>query len=142
MGWTASAATLHCASLSSVTLASSYEPLQPAITRDSLSLHLEDVQYGRRRVIVRYRTDHPKGARTKSRTERVVDLHEPATLEALSHYVMDERPRDADSPIVFLIGGLGSRRYEPLSYAALIRLFQRHCEQTGIRVPWLTPHAL
>jgi integrase len=109
---------------------------------EALSLHLEDVQYGRRRVIVRYRIDHPKGARTKSRTERVVDLHEPATLEALSRYVMDERPRDAESSIVFLVGGHGSRRCEPLSYAALVRLFQRHCEAVGIREPWLTPHAL
>jgi len=39
-----------------------------------LCLHLEDVQYGRKRVIICYRTDHPKGARTKTRTERVVDL--------------------------------------------------------------------
>jgi len=108
----------------------------------ALSLHLEDVQYGRQRVIVRYRTDHPKGARTKSRTERVVDLHEPATLAALSRYVMDERPPDAESPIVFLIGGRGSRRCEPLSYAGLVRLFQRHCERAGIREAWLTPHAL
>src|SRR5581483_2779595 len=29
-----------------------------------LNLHLEDIQYGRRRVIVRHRTDHPKGVRT------------------------------------------------------------------------------
>ncbi len=39
-----------------------------------LNLHLEDIQYGRRRVIIRYRDDHPKGVRTKSRRERVVDL--------------------------------------------------------------------
>jgi integrase len=107
-----------------------------------LSLHLEDVHYGRRRVIVRYRTDHPKGARTKSRTERVVDLHEPATLEAVSHYVMDERPREAETPIMFLVGGQGQRRCEPLSYAALVRLFQRRCEHLGMRAPWVTPHAL
>ena len=109
---------------------------------EALSLHLEDVQYGRRRVIVRYRTDHPKGARSKSRTERVVDLHKPGTLEALSRYVMDERPRGVESPIIFLIGGRGSRRGEALSYAALVKLFQRHCERVGIRAPWITPHAL
>jgi integrase len=109
---------------------------------EALSLHLEDVQYGRRRVIVRYRTDHPKGARTKSRTERVVDLHEPATLEAVSRYVMDERPQEAETPIVFLVGGRGVKRCEPLSYAALVKLFQRRCERLGMRAPWLTPHAL
>jgi integrase len=107
-----------------------------------LSLHLDDVQYGRRRVIVRYRSDHPKGARTKSRTERVVDLHEPATLEALSAYVMNERPREAQTPIVFLVGGRGVRRCESLSYAALVKLFQRRCDALGIRQPWVTPHAL
>ncbi|MBV8719725.1 MAG: tyrosine-type recombinase/integrase [Chloroflexi bacterium] len=109
---------------------------------EALSMHLEDVQYGQRRVIVRYRTDHPKGARTKSRTERVVDLHEPRTLDALNRYVMDERPRDSESPIIFLVGGRGARRREPLSYAALVKLFQRHCERAGIRAPWVTPHAL
>jgi integrase len=109
---------------------------------EALSLHLEDVQYGRRRVIVRYRTDHPKGARTKSRTERVVDLYEPGTLEALNRYVMDERPRDTVSSIIFLVGGSGSRRGEPLSYAGLVKLFQRHCERLGIRAPWVTLHAL
>jgi site-specific recombinase XerD len=107
-----------------------------------LALHLEDVQYGRRRVIIRCRTDHAKGARTKSRTERVVDLHEPAALAALSAYVMRERPTESDSPVVFLVGGRGAKRCEPLSYQALVKLFQRRCARLGIREPWVTPHAL
>ena len=107
-----------------------------------LNLRLEDVQYGRRRIVVRWRDDHPKAVRTKSRTERVVDLHEPATLATLSAYVMHERPTDAASPFVFLIGGRGRRRGEPLSYAALVKLFARACERAGIRTPWVTPHAL
>jgi integrase/recombinase XerD len=41
-----------------------------------LGLHLTDIAYGRRRVTVRVRFDHPRGVRSKSRTERVVDLHE------------------------------------------------------------------
>jgi integrase/recombinase XerD len=60
-----------------------------------LNLHLEDIQYGRRRVLIRHRTDHPKGARTKSQLERVVDLHEPETLASVSAYVLSERPADA-----------------------------------------------
>jgi integrase len=107
-----------------------------------LNLKLEDVQYGRRRVVIRHREDHPKGVRTKSRTERVVDLHEPEALAMLSAYVMEERPRDAESPFVFLVGGHGKRRLEPLSYSALVKLFARVCERAGIREPWLTPHAL
>jgi integrase len=107
-----------------------------------LCLKLEDVQYGRRRVIVRHRENHPKGARTKSRTERVVDLHEPEALTTLSAYVMTERPLDAESPFVFLVGGGGKRRLEPLSYSALVRTFARRCETLGIRKPWVTPHAL
>ena len=55
---------------------------------------------------------------------------------------MDERPRDSESPIVFLVGGRGAHRCEPLSYAALVELFQRHCDRTDIRAPWVTPHAL
>jgi integrase len=47
-----------------------------------LNLHLEDIQYGRRRIVIRYRTDHPRRVRTKSRSERFVDLLEP---EALPH---------------------------------------------------------
>jgi len=61
--------------------------------------------------------------RSNSRTERVVDLHEAGTLEAVSAYVMHERPHDTMSPILFLVGGNGPRRHEALSYAALLRLF-------------------
>jgi integrase len=107
-----------------------------------LNLQLGDVQYGRKRVIIYYRTDHPAGARTKSRTERVVDLLQPETLQAVSDYVMQERPTDSSNPYVFLIGGRGKRRGEPLSYHALVKLFARHCERLGIRTPWVTPHAL
>lgn len=107
-----------------------------------LNLKLEDVQYGRRRVVVRHREDHPKGARAKSRTERVVDLHEPEALATLSAYVMEERPGEAESRFAFLVGGRGKRRLEPLSYSALAKLFERHCERLGIREPWITPHAL
>jgi integrase len=107
-----------------------------------LTLQLGDLQYGRKRVVIRYRTDHPKRARTKSRTERVVDLLQPETLQAVSDYVMDERPTDAQSPYVFLVGGHGKRRQEPLGYHALVKLFERHCERLGIRDPWVTPHSL
>jgi integrase/recombinase XerD len=107
-----------------------------------LGLHPTDVAYGRRRIVMRVRDDHPRGVRSKSRTERVVDLHETATLEAVSAYVMQERPAEATSPILFLVGGRGRRRCEPLSYAALVRLFARACSRAGIRTPWITPHAL
>lgn len=107
-----------------------------------LNLHLEDIQYGRRRVVVRHRTDHPRGVRTKSRRERVVDLHEPEALQALSAYVMHERPRTGETALVFLVGGHGQRRNEALGYDALVKLFRRRCERLGIREPWLTPHAL
>ncbi len=107
-----------------------------------LNLQLEDISYARKRVIIRYRTEHPKGARTKSRTERVVDLLQAGTLQAVSDYVMHERPSDTSSPYVFLVGGRGKRRDEPLGYHALVKLFERHCERLGIRTPWITPHAL
>jgi len=72
-----------------------------------LCLQLEDLAYGRRRVTVRKRDDHPRGARAKARRERVVDLHEPRTLEVVSRYVLHERPAEALSPFVFLVGGAG-----------------------------------
>jgi integrase/recombinase XerD len=106
-----------------------------------LSLHLEDISYGRRRVTIRKRDDHPHGARGKSRTERVVDLHEPRTLEAVSRCVMHERPGAAASPFVFLVGR-GRRRCDPLSYDALVKLFARHMDGLGRRTPETTPHAL
>jgi integrase len=107
-----------------------------------LNLHLEDIQYGRKRVVIRYRDDHPKRVRTKSRRERVVDLHEPEALHAVSTYVMQERPQEGEGSLVFLVGGHGHRRTEPLGYHALVKLFARHCEKLGIREPWVTPHAL
>ena len=79
---------------------------------EALGLHLADIAYGRRRIIVRCRDDHPKGVRSKSRSERVVDLHDGATLSTLSSYVMTERPREATSPFVFLVGGNGKNKAE------------------------------
>ena len=107
-----------------------------------LNLHLEDVQYARRRVIVRHRIDHPKGVRTKSQVERVVDLHEPEALVTVSAYVMRERPANATNTHLFLIGGNGVKRHEPLGYAALVKLFKRRCQRLGFSDPWVTPHAL
>ncbi len=72
----------------------------------------------------------------------MVDLYQPETLQAVSDYVMHERPSDVDSPYVFLVGGHGTRRGEPLGYHALVKLFERHCERLQIRNPWVTPHAL
>lgn len=107
-----------------------------------LCLQLDDISYGRRRVTVRKRDDHPRGARAKSRVERVVDLHEPRTLDAVNRYVLHERPLDADSPLVFLVGGSGPRRGEPLSYQAVVRGFARRLDRLGIRAAEKTPHAL
>ena len=112
-----------------------------ALVRRS-GLHVDDIDYGRRRVVVRHREDHPRGVRSKSRTERVVDLHEGAALTALSAYVMGERPREADTPLVFVVGGNTRRCCEPLGYPALARLFARAATRAGIRAPWVTPHAL
>jgi integrase/recombinase XerD len=107
-----------------------------------LCLQLDDISYGRRRVTVRKRDDHPRGVRAKGRHERVVDLHEPRTLEAVNRYVLHERPLDAESPFVFLVGATGARRCEPLSYQAVVRGFARRLDRLGIRSPDKTPHAL
>lgn len=55
---------------------------------------------------------------------------------------MYERPTAAESTSVFLGGGRGKRRCEPLGYHALVKLCERHCERLSIRSPWVTPHAL
>ena len=107
-----------------------------------LGLHLTDIAYGHRRVTVRKRDDHPRGARQKSRRERVVDLLEPRTLDAVNRYVLHERPLEAETPFVFLVGGRGKRRNQPLSYAAFVRMFARRLDAIGIRTADTTPHAL
>jgi integrase len=109
---------------------------------EALSLHVSDVSYGHGRVLVAKRDDHPRGARGKSRIERVVDLGEPRTLEAVSRYVMDERPREASSPFLFLVGGNRATSEQPLTYSALVRLFARHLDSLGRRTASTTPHAL
>jgi integrase len=106
-----------------------------------LPVRLDDIAYGRRRVTIRHRDDHPSGVRSKSRTERVVDLHEGPALAAVSAYVMDERPADAATPLVFLVA-VGPRRGQPLSYDGLVRMFARCAQRAGIRQPWITPHTL
>jgi len=107
-----------------------------------LGLHLEDISYGQRRITVCKRDDHPRGVRQKSRRDRVVDLLEGRALHAVSDYVMHERPADADCPWVFLVGGKGTRRCEPLSYDAMVRMFARAAARAGVRDAWLTPHSL
>ena len=107
-----------------------------------LGLHLDDIAYGHRRVTIRKRDDHPRGARQKSHRERVVDLLEARTLDAVNRYVLHERPLEADTEFVFLVGGRGKRRTQPLSYTALVRMFSRRLAKLGIRTPDMTPHAL
>jgi len=108
---------------------------------EALGLWLDDIAYGRRRVVVRHRDDHPAGVRSKSRIERVVDLHEGPALAALSAYVMGKRPAETESPLVFLIEA-GRRRGQPLAYEGLARLFARAAQRAGIRQVWVTPHTL
>jgi len=55
---------------------------------------------------------------------------------------MFERPTDADTSYVFLVGGRGRRRCEPLGYDGLVRMFARAARRAGVRDAWLTPHAL
>ena len=43
---------------------------------------------------------------------------------------------------MFLVGGRGKRRTQPLSYAALARMFARRLDALGIRTAAMTPHAL
>jgi len=106
-----------------------------------LNLHLDDIEYGKRRVAIRYRTDHPKDARTKSRSERFVDLYEPEALAAVSTYVMIERPADAPTRHLFLVCGGGPRAAEPIGYPALAKLFERRRSAAGLDEPWITPPA-
>lgn len=107
-----------------------------------LGLRLEDISYGRRRITVRKRDDHPRGVQQKSRRDRVVDLLEDRALPALNDYVLRERPTDTDSAWVFLVGGRGQRCTEPLSYDGMVRMFARAATRAGVRDAWLTPHSL
>lgn len=109
---------------------------------EALGLRLEDISYGQRRVTIRKRNDHPRGVRQKSRRDRVVDLLEGRALPALTDYVMHERPADAEDSWVFLVGGKGKRRCEPLGYDGAVRMFARAAERAGVRDAWLTPHSL
>jgi integrase len=52
---------------------------------------------------------------------------------------MHERPLEATSPFVFLVGAGGRRRCEPISYDALVRLFSRRMSALGLRTPETTP---
>jgi len=109
---------------------------------EALNLRVTDIEYSRRRVVVRFREDHPKGARTKSRTERVVDLYEGRALQAIREYALFERPTDTGSPFLFLVGRRGRRRAEPIGYHAVQRMFKRACAKAGIDEASVTPHAL
>ena len=71
-----------------------------------------------------------------------MDLLEDRALPAVNRYVLLERPADAETTLVFLIGGRGARRCEALSYDGLVRMFRRASVRAGVRDAWLTPHSL
>ena len=56
--------------------------------------------------------------------------------------MLHERPLDAETRFVFLVGGTGVRPCQPLSYQAVVRGFARRLDRLGIRTPDKTPHAL
>lgn len=105
-----------------------------------LGLRLQDVQYGRQRVVVVVHPEHPRGVRQKTQSERVVDLFQGRTLAAVNEYVVAERPRDTGLPWLFLVRSRGEAR--AMSYDALVRSFARAADRAGVREPWITPHAL
>ena len=72
-----------------------------------------------------------------------MDLHELRTLDAVSRYVLHQRPAEGANPFVLLVGGSGrTRQCEPLSYQAIARGFARRLNRLGIRTLEKTPHAL
>ncbi|HET6357935.1 hypothetical protein [Streptomyces sp.] len=78
---------------------------------------LEDTSYGRHRITVRKRDDHPHRVQQKSRRDRVVDLLEHRVLPAVNDYMMRERPADAECPRCSSSAAVGSVRLlagEPL----------------------------
>ena len=107
-----------------------------------LNLHLEDIQYGRRRVLIRHRTDHPKGARTKSQLERVVDLHEPETLAAVSAYALNDRPADAPTTPCVPRRRLRRQPERAPRLPGADQAVRPPMERLGLNGPGLTPHAL
>ena len=96
-----------------------------------LGLCLEDVSYGRRRITVRKREDHPAGVQQKSRRERVVDLHEDRALPALNAYMLRERPADAEDAVAVP----GGRSRSAALGAAGIRRDGAHVRPRG-RAGW------
>jgi integrase/recombinase XerD len=70
--------------------------------------------------------------RQKSRRERVVDLLEGRALPAINDYVLRERPQDAETSLVFFVGGRGKRRHDPLSYDGMVRMFARAADRAGV----------
>jgi integrase/recombinase XerD len=56
--------------------------------------------------------------------------------------VATERPRDSPTSHVFLVGGQGGRRCEPLGYDALVKSFRRRLRRSGLDYGWITPHVL
>ncbi|MBT1669639.1 tyrosine-type recombinase/integrase [Curtobacterium flaccumfaciens pv. flaccumfaciens] len=113
--------------------------LRPA---DILLLELSDISYGNRQISVKVKHDDARGLRTKSTEDRPLDFHDRETLSTISRYVMHERPRDSNSSYLFLVGGKGSRRNEPLSYWAVNKLFARNLDALELRTPDRTQHAL
>jgi integrase/recombinase XerD len=82
------------------------------------------------------------GARAKARHERVaVRTAHPGCGQPLCAARTLPLTR-TNNPFVFLVGGTGPRRCEPLSYQAVVRCFARCLERLGIRTRTLPPNDL
>lgn len=104
-----------------------------------LGLCIEDVNFRKKEIVIRFRADNPNQARLKGMRERLIFIEEPEALLCLNNYILYERP-DSSSAYVFL-SAKGKSRGQPLTYQGIYTVFNYHCCQLNIKAKF-TLHRL
>ena len=104
-----------------------------------LGLCLEDINFRKKEIAIRFRDNAPNQARVKGMRERMIFIEEPEALLCLNNYLLYERP-ESKSDYVFL-SSKGKSRGQPLTYQGIYTVFDHHCSRLDIRKNF-TLHAL
>jgi site-specific recombinase XerD len=96
-----------------------------------LGLCLEDINFRKKEIFIRFRENNPNQARVKGMRDRIVSIEEPESLTCLNNYILFERP-ESESLYIFL-AAKGKSRGCPLTYQGIYTVFEHYCRKLGIK---------
>lgn len=104
-----------------------------------LGLCFEDINFRKKEIVVRFRSNNPNESRVKCMKERIIFIEEPEALSCLNNYILNERPTSYSQHI--FLAAKGKSRGEALTYQGIYTVFDYYCNKLGLKQHF-TIHAL